>query len=200
MHAGRFAIVALAGFVAMFAVNALLAVAVIDPLFGDEYPELTGEGAAFDIAPLAGGYLLIAVAIAAVYRAAPRGPWPAAGLRAGGLVAVASFGGVHLVQAGYTLTDNTAWILSGAIDMAGPVVAGLVAAFVASRLGAPAAPAERIAGELERAADRPSRADRVERQIAELDAVAATIARHTRRLRERLGPARSVPGHEEVGP
>ena len=187
MLTGRFAAIVLAGLLSMFVVNAILALAVIDPLFGDEYPELTAGGAGFDFPFLIAGYTLIAGVIAVVHRLSPVAPWPVAGLRAGGLVALASFAGVHLVQAGYTLTDNTAWILSGVIDTAGPMVGGLTAAFVASRLGAPAWPRDRVADALDRTSRRPLRAAQAERQIAELDAVAEQIAGHTRQLRARLG-------------
>jgi hypothetical protein len=126
----RFLIAVLLGFLAMFVINAAAAL-VIDPLFGAAYPELTGGGPRLDFAPLVGGYVLIALVMASLYVGRKHRPrWLQAGLSTGLPVAMAAFLGVHMVQAGYTHTDNVAWILSGLLDVPGPIVGALVIAFI----------------------------------------------------------------------
>jgi AraC-like DNA-binding protein len=81
--------------------------------------QLRGEGAS----------LLIAATAAFTYRPGSDG-WMRSGCRHGVAVALLSFAGVHIVQAGYTTIDNTAWIVSGLIDMTGPVASGIAIAAV----------------------------------------------------------------------
>lgn len=130
----RLSLAIAAGFLVMFVVNALAAALVIGPLFNADYPQVTGDRPQFDWPQLIGGYAVIAAVIAVTYRTDPgRHGWMRSGLRHGCAIAIATFAGVHLVQAGYTAIDNTAWILSGLIDMAGPIAAGVVIAFLLGR-------------------------------------------------------------------
>jgi hypothetical protein len=108
----------------------------------DDYREVVGDTAAFDLPLLVAGYALVAIVITLVYRWHPSRPdWIRAGAAVGVGGAAATFVGVHLVQAGYSVIDNTAWVLSGVLDAAGPVPAGLAVGYVTDR---PAATSRRL--------------------------------------------------------
>ncbi len=122
-----------AGFVVMFVINAAVAALVINPLYEEDYPEVTAD-ASVDFAVLIGGYLIIAVGIALLVRLVPRTvDWRRVGVSVGLAVGAVSFFGVHTVQAGYTSLNKTAWILSGLLDVFGPAVAALIMAYGRSR-------------------------------------------------------------------
>ena len=165
----------------MFLINAFAAAVIIDPLFGDDYPEVAPDGSTIDWPLLVGGYAVIAVAIGWLHRHEPRPRgWVERGLGIGLPVGVATFAGVHLVQAGYTTIDNTAWVLSGLLDIFDPIAASLVVARIAAGTLDTPMPATRLEQELDGLND----PDRVDANLAHLETVAATINRHLDRLRQ----------------
>ena len=190
MNASRIVPAAVAGFVVMFVINAVAAVVVIDPLFGDDYPEVTGDGSQFDWPLLIGGYLVITIAISLLYTtSAHRHYWLTAGLQVGVGVGLASFAGVHLTQAGYTTIDNTAWVLSGPLDVFGPIVAAITIAYLTDGRTPAGSPAERMNTHLKQLSDQPAtKPERLEHQIKELEAVSERVATHLDTLRRQAIP------------
>ena len=177
----RFAAAVAAGFAIMFIINAFAAAVIIDPLFGSDYPEVASDDAALDWPLLLGGYALIAVAVGCLHRRRLHDKgWVERGLSIGIPVGLATFGGVHLIQAGYTTIDNTAWILAGLLDVFGPIAASVVMARVLSRQQTALSPATRVDQQLAGLDD----PNQVDANIAQLETVAATIDQHLSRLRQ----------------
>ncbi len=176
----RFVIAVVAGFAVMFVVNAVAAVAVIDPLFGDDYPEVVPDDVGLELPLLATGYAVIALALAWFHHRDRSLDWRRRGIGIGLAVGLAAFGCVHLVQAGYTTIDDTAWILSGLGDVAGPVAGSLTIAYLTRRPHASPAPMSRIDADLDRLGDHP---EELRADIARLEAVAVSIDHHLTRLR-----------------
>jgi len=64
--------------------------------------------------------------------------WLSRSLIAGALVGAAAFLGTHTVISGYTTIDPLGFVLSGALDSAGPIVGMIAIGYVYQRAGSPA--------------------------------------------------------------
>ena len=141
----RLIIATIAGFVAMFITNGLMAAAVIGPLFEDRYEEIVSTSP--QVPALIAGYLLIAAVMALLYPRLQVGSgWLSRSLIAGALVGAAAFLGTHAVISGYTTIDPLGFVLSGALDSAGPIAGMIAIGYVYQRSSRDNAPLAAVRG------------------------------------------------------
>jgi uncharacterized membrane protein YraQ (UPF0718 family) len=128
----RLVFAGLAGTVASLITNGIMATVVIGPFFEERYRDVVANS--IDIPLLIAGYLIIGVALAALYpRIQFAGAWYVRSLFVGGVLGAAVFLGSHAIIAAYTTIDAMAFVASGLFDSFGPVIGAIAVGIVYRR-------------------------------------------------------------------
>ncbi len=121
------------GFIVTFVANTIIALTIIGPLFNQALGIVRTREQGLNVPSILIGYLLVAVGMTWIIQKVQYTGWLKAGVIVGAITGIMIFVAGHMIIAGWSTIDSSAFIYSGLFDAISPIFGGAAISYVLKR-------------------------------------------------------------------